>query len=170
MHKNYFISDPHFGHSNILNFKDDQGKLVRPGFSSIEEHDTLIIDNINEVVRPQDKIFILGDIAMNRKYICVLDRIITKKRILLRGNHDIFKLKDYIPYFKDIRAYKVLPKHGIIFSHIPIHEYHLQGRWKLNVHGHMHHNTLDDKRYLNVCVEQTNYKPVELQEILEKIK
>jgi len=140
MHQSFFISDPHFGHSNILNFKDDQGNLVRPGFSCIEEHDTLIIDNINAVVRPQDTLYILGDIAMNRKYICVLDRIITKKRVLIRGNHDIFKLKDYTPYFKDIRAYKIYPKHGIICSHIPIHTYQLQGRWKLNIHGHMHHN------------------------------
>jgi len=169
MHQSFFISDPHFGHSNILNFKDDQGNLVRPGFSCIEEHDTLIIDNINEVVRPQDTLYILGDIAMKRKYICVVDRIITKKRVLIRGNHDIFKLKDYTPYFKDIRAYKVLPKYGIIFSHIPIH-LDTFDKWKLNVHGHMHHKYINDNRYLNICVEQTNYKPVELEEILEKLK
>jgi len=168
MHKNYFISDPHFGHSNILNFKDDNDQLVRPGFSCIEDHDTLIIDNINEVVRPQDKLYILGDVAINRRCLPILDRINTKKRILIRGNHDIFKLKDYTPYFKDLRAYKVLPKHMIIFSHIPIHPNELN-RFKLNGHGHMHHKTLDDKRYINLCVEQTNYKPIELEDILTNL-
>lgn len=169
MHKSFFISDPHFGDVNILNFKDDQENLVRSGFSCIEDHDTLIIDNINEVIRPQDKLFILGDVVMNRKNMSILNRINTKKRVLLKGNHDIFKLKDYLPYFRDIRAYKVLPKYGIVCSHIPIHPNEFN-RWKLNVHGHMHHKTLDDKRYLNVCVEQTNYKPIELEDILEKIK
>jgi len=170
MHNSFFISDPHFGHSNILNFKDDQGNLVRPGFLSIEEHDNLIIKNINEVVRPQDTLYILGDIAMKRKFICEVDRIITQKRVLIRGNHDIFKLKDYTPYFKDIRAYKIYPEHGIICSHIPIYPDELEGRWKLNIHGHLHYKYINDNRYLNICVEQTNYKPIELEEILEKIK
>ena len=167
MHQSFFISDPHFGHSNILNFKDDQDNLVRPGFSCIEEHDTLIIDNINKSVRVQDKIYILGDVAINRKSISIVDRINTKKRILIKGNHDIFQLKDYLPYFRDIRAYKVLPKYGIICSHIPIHPTELVGRFKLNIHGHLHYKILNDKKYLNVCVEQTNYKPIELEEILQ---
>ena len=157
MHKQFFLSDPHFGHNNILNFKDDDDKLVRPGFSSIEEHDTFIIDNINKVVRPQDKLYLLGDVVINRKNMSILERINTKKIILIKGNHDIFKLKDYLPYVKDIRAYKVMPKYGIIFSHIPIHPFDLDEseRFNYNVHGHMHHKTLDDPRYINVCVEQT---------------
>jgi calcineurin-like phosphoesterase family protein len=175
MHKNYFISDPHFGHHNILTFEDNEGKLCRP-FSSIEEHDNLIIDNINKVVRDMDKLYILGDVVMNRRMMPILDRIITKKRILVRGNHDIFKLKDYLPYFKDIRAYKVMPKHNIIFSHIPIHPVQFEGRWEMNIHGHMHSNFIHhhmwcgspDLRYFNICPEQVGYAPLELEEILER--
>ena len=167
MHKQYFISDCHFGHHNILTFKDEAGKLTRE-FNNIEEHDDLIIDNINSVVRVMDKLFILGDVVMNRKNMSILDRINTKKRILVRGNHDTFKLKDYIPYFKDIRAYKVMPKHGIIFSHIPIHPCQLEGRFKLNIHGHMHQNKIKyDSRYFNICPEQIGYMPIELEEILK---
>ena len=170
MHKNYFISDPHFGHSNILTFKDNNGNICRQ-FKSIEEHDNLIIDNINKVVRPMDKLFILGDVVMNRRCFPILDRIITKKRILIRGNHDIFKLKDYLPYFKDVRAYKVMPKHGIIFSHIPIHPCQLEGRFNLNVHGHMHSNCIPndfESKYFNICPEIIGYSPIELEEILER--
>ena len=166
MHKNYFIADPHFGHHGIITFEDDNGLLVRP-FDSIEEHDDLIIDNINKVVRPMDKLYILGDVIMHPRNFSILDRIVTKKRILIRGNHDIFKLKDYTPYFKDVRAYKVMPKHGIIFSHIPIHPCQLEGRFKLNVHGHSHHNKIADKRYFNICPEQIGYAPIELEEIIE---
>lgn len=169
MHKNYFISDPHFGHYKIITFEDNAGKLVRP-FSSIEEHDNLIIENINKIVRPVDKLYILGDVVMYRRNFNILDRINTKKRILIRGNHDIFKLKDYLPYFKDVRAYKVMPKHGIIFSHCPIHPCQLEGRWKMNIHGHTHHNVIKDKRYFNICPENIGYEPLELDYILETKK
>lgn len=168
MHKNYFIADPHLGHYKIIDFTDDEENLLRP-FSSIEEHDDLIIGNINKLVRPCDKLYMLGDVVMYRRNFPILDRIITKKRILIRGNHDIFKLKDYLPYYTDIRAYKVMPKHGIIFSHVPIHPCQLEGRFKLNVHGHMHHNKIDDKRYFNICPECIGYNPIELEEILERI-
>lgn len=169
MHKNYFMADPHWGHYNIITFKDNNDNLCRP-FSSIEEHDDLMIENINKIVRPVDKLYLLGDIIMYRRNFSILDRIITKKRILIRGNHDIFKLKDYLPYFKDVRAYKVMPKHGIIFSHIPIHPRQLEGRFKLNVHGHIHSNFIDDKRYMNICPEIAGYEPIELDYILETKK
>jgi len=172
MHKNYFIADPHFGHHGVITFKDNEGRICRP-FSSIEEHDNLIIENINKVVRVMDKIFILGDVAMNRHQLSTLDRINTKKRILVRGNHDIFKLKEYTPYFRDVRAYKVMPKYGIIFSHIPIHPCQLEERFKLNVHGHTHHNFVPndfDSKYFNICPEIVGYAPIELEEILERMK
>ena len=166
MHKQYFITDPHFGHHNILKFTDDNGKLTRE-FNSIEEMDDLIIENINKVVRVVDKLYILGDCAMYRRCLSTLDRINTKKRILIRGNHDIFKLKDYTPYFKDVRAYKIMPKHGLIFSHIPIHPCQLEGRFVLNIDGHRHQNEIDDKRYMNICPEIIGYHPIDLETILE---
>ena len=168
MHRQYFISDCHFGHHNILKFTGEDGKLTRPGFKNIEEMDDLIIDNINKVVRVVDKLYILGDCAMYRRCLSTLDRINTKKRILVRGNHDIFQLKDYLPYFTDIRSYKIMPKHGLIFSHIPIHPRQLEGRFVLNIHGHLHQNKIDDERYFNICPEQIGYHAISLEEILER--
>ena len=165
MHKQYFIADPHFGHNNIITFKDDEGKLTRP-FKTIEEMDDLIIENINSVVRIVDKLYILGDVAMNRRHLKTLERINTKKLILVRGNHDTFKLKDYTHYFKDIRAYKVMSKHGLIFSHIPIHPHSLQGTINYNIHGHLHQNDLNDPHYFNIDPERIRYMPIELEEIL----
>ena len=166
MHKQYFISDPHFGHYNILKFLDKDGKLTRE-FDNIEEMDDEIIKNINAVVRTCDKLYILGDCAMYRRCLSTLDRINTKKRILIRGNHDIFKLSDYTPYFKDVRSMKVMPKYGIIFTHVPIHPCQLEGRFVLNIHGHMHSNKIDDPRYFNICPEQIGYHPIDLETILE---
>lgn len=166
MHNTYYISDTHFGHSNIITFKNEQGELVRP-FNSVEEMDELMVENWNKRVRSVDTIYHLGDVCINRRCLVILRRL-NGRKILVRGNHDIFKLKDYVPYFEDIRAYKVLPASGIIFSHIPIHPDQLNGRFKLNCHGHIHHRVMEDKRYMNLCVEQLNYTPISFDEIIAK--
>ena len=64
---------------------------------------------------------------------------------------------------------------------MPVHECELEHRWKMNVHGHKHEalvmtklewnqgarEIVPDKRYLNVSVEQINYTPISLDQILE---
>ena len=53
---NYFISDLHLGHKNVLKFDN------RP-FINIEEHDKTIIDNWNSKVNDKDDVYVLGDIS-----------------------------------------------------------------------------------------------------------
>lgn len=165
MHKIFFLSDTHFSHKNIITFKHEDGSLTRP-FSSIEEHDDLIIQNINKRVRSVDRLYLMGDVVIHCKAMDILSRL-NGRKVLIRGNHDIFALKYYLPHFQDIRAYKVLPEYGVVFSHIPIHPSQLSGRFKLNCHGHLHHKIIDDLRYMNLCCEHLNYTPIELEEILE---
>jgi calcineurin-like phosphoesterase family protein len=50
-------------------------------------------------------------------------------------------------------------KKTVIFTHCPIHSSQLEFRYKYNIHGHVHENSLDDKRYINVCAEVIDYKP-----------
>jgi len=52
-------------------------------------------------------------------------------------------------------------------SHIPIHPQNME-RWKLNIHGHMHSNVIDDPKYRCVSVEQIGFKPLDLQEIIDE--
>ena len=163
----YLISDTHFGHANIIKFTDNDGKKTRP-FDSVEEMDEFMVKNWNNTVKPSDRVYHLGDVVINRKALPILDRL-NGKKVLIKGNHDIFKLRDYAKYFDDVRAYKVMPKHGIIMSHIPIHPESLS-RWKLNIHGHLHTNHLADKKYLNVCVENINYTPIDLDVIIQSLE
>lgn len=171
--KQFFISDTHFGHNNILTFRKNDGSLLRD-FKSIEEMDDTIITNWNKVVKDTDTVYHLGDVAINRKALKVLYNLKGRK-VLIKGNHDIFKLDDYTEYFDDIRAYKVFTKENFICSHIPLHTESLY-RWKLNVHGHLHGNKVmlskykEDDRYLSVCCEQINYTPVDLDYIMERLK
>lgn len=156
----FFISDTHFSHANILTFKDKEGKLIRP-FASVEEMDETLINNWNNVVRPQDKIYHLGDVAIPRRGLDCLARC-NGDKVLLRGNHDIFKLKDYITYFRDIRGYAVIENY--LLCHIPVHP-ESKGRFKKNIHGHLHSNKLEDPFYINVSVEQINFSPIAFEDI-----
>lgn len=172
MTKTWCISDTHFSHSNILKFKRTDGTPLRE-FSSVEEMDTTIINNWNSVVNDEDRIYHLGDVVMNYKFLPILYRLKGRK-CLIKGNHDTAKLSQYHQYFDDVRAYVVKKnKHGgkVILSHVPVHPDCI-GPNGINIHGHLHSNLVMlpngqiDKRYVNVSVEQIKYTPVELNTYL----
>lgn len=49
---------------------------------------------------------------------------------------------------------------GNILTHIPVHPYQLEYRFKYNIHGHMHSKALDDPRYICVSAERVNLTPI----------
>ena len=185
----FLISDTHFGHEKTCTvFKQADGSPLRP-FSSAEEMDEEMIRRWNDKVRPKDKVYHLGDVVINRKFLSVLDRL-NGDKVLIRGNHDIFKLEDYTKYFRDIRGYHVM--NGMILSHIPVHEESL-ARFGTNIHGHLHANrvmktvrvektsehdprpyTVEEKvvdpRYHGVCVEQTDFAPILFEDVIKRIE
>lgn len=175
----WFVGDLHLGHKNIITFKDNGGKLIRP-FESIEAHDEALIDNFNALVKDEDRVYFFGDLVMKRSQLPTLARFKGRKK-LLKGNHDILGLKDYMPYFEDISAYRIYPDLNLICSHIPVHPGQLMHRFKCNVHGHLHANKVRfplgkdkesdefDPRYINICPEHTDFKPVNLEDIKLKI-
>jgi calcineurin-like phosphoesterase family protein len=162
----FLISDTHFGHKNILNFLTKEGVPLRK-FNDSSHMDEYMIEAWNSVVKPTDKVYHLGDVAItsfnNTKEI--FDRL-NGTKILIKGNHDKDKLSQYAQIFKDVRAYHILD--NILLAHIPIHPESLS-RWKGQVHGHLHSNnvmlteTLPDSRYYNVSVEQIDYTPIPLE-------
>lgn len=180
----FLISDTHFGHEKTCTvFKREDGSPLRP-FASAEEMDEFMIRAWNDRVRPNDKVYHLGDVVINRKFLHVLGRL-NGDKVLIRGNHDIFKLEDYTQYFRDVRGYDV--KNGMILSHIPVHPESL-GRFGVNIHGHLHANRVKrirgvdvksgevlysteiDPRYHCVCVEQTDFAPISLEEVYDRIR
>jgi calcineurin-like phosphoesterase family protein len=166
----FVTSDTHFGHSNICKFLNADGTKVRPWDTS-EEMDEVLVANWNNIVGPNDKVYHLGDVTINRRHLHILYRL-NGDKVLIKGNHDIFKLTDYAPHFRDIRACHVL--YNLIMTHIPIHEQELK-RFKLNLHGNLHGNLVRDKwgnpdpRYKNVCVEHTNYTPIPFDDLIKNL-
>ena len=169
----FFISDTHFSHDNICKFVDNEGNKLRP-FENANEMDEVLIKNWNNGVNKNDKVYHLGDVAIPRRGLDVLNKL-NGDKVLIRGNHDIFKLKDYLKHFRDIRGAFVMD--NIIFTHIPVHP-DSKARFKANVHGHLHSNKVRydngkgeiDSFYVNVSVEQINFTPIHYDELKKLIK
>lgn len=173
----WLISDTHFGHEKTCTvFKREDGVTPLRPFTSAEEMDEVMVQRWNERVKPNDKVYHLGDVVISRKHLKTLARL-NGDKVLIRGNHDIFKLEDYTEYFRDIRGYHVM--NGMILSHIPIHEQQL-ARFGCNIHGHLHANRVGeyniegqwnpDPRYHCVCVEQTDYAPILFEDVQRRIQ
>ena len=175
MSKNvFFVSDTHFGHEKTCTvFKRSDGSALRP-FKDAEEMNEAMVERWNAKVQPHDKVYHLGDVVINKKFMHILGRL-NGDKVLIKGNHDHFELKEYLPYFRDIRGYHVL--NGMILSHIPVHTASL-ARFGTNIHGHLHSERMMvevngqmviDPRYHSVCVEQTDYCPISFEEVQARI-
>ena len=184
MSKIFMVSDTHFGHKGVCEFKRDDGVTDLRPYDTADEMDADMIEKWNAKVGPNDKVYHLGDVVINRKALPILSRL-NGEKVLIKGNHDIFRLEEYTPYFKDVRSYHIL--NGLILSHIPVHAASL-GRFGTNIHGHLHATRVKlprgvdartgeilysdsiDPRYFNMCVENHNYAPVEFEEVMEMIR
>lgn len=171
MNNIWITSDTHFGHEGILDFINYEGDSVRPEFSDVFEMDEILIQNWNKVVKPNDKIYHLGDIGFSSWERCetILKRLNGKKRLIL-GNHDKnYDLRNLLKYFEKIQT-SWRPSREIIFSHHPLHIGKDDPKLKLNVHGHVHRlrNQLSEA-HLNVSTEMTDYTPIHIEEVFKKI-
>lgn len=178
----FVISDTHFGHTNSWEkFKLEDGSPLRP-FTSTEEMDETMIERWNAKVKPGDTVYHLGDVVINKKSLHLVSRL-NGRKILIRGNHDIFKDEDYRKVgFEQLHGVRVFVD-KFILSHIPLHPDCVTDRFKVNVHGHLHANEImswqvidedivhkPDPRYLCVSVERTNYEPLSFDEVEARIQ
>lgn len=151
MNNVYIIANTHFGHKKIIEFEKEK----RP-FATIEAHDYELVQRWNSVVRPKDTVWHLGDVFFGKDGHLVLGSLNGIKKLVL-GNHDHYPLEIYQRYFSKIFG---AAQYGhCILTHVPVHESQFH-RYRVNIHGHLHHKTIPDKRYRCVSAEQTELKPV----------
>lgn len=151
-----FISDLHLGHKTILKFSSE----YREG-TTTDEHDDWIVNQWNETVGKRDPVYVLGDVAFSRK---ALERVkeLAGQKFLIMGNHDVFRIAEYENVgFKVISG--LFKYKGFWLSHPPIHPNELRGL--INIHGHVHAKSIDDPRYVNVCVEALNGRPLSIHDV-----
>ena len=132
----YFISDLHLGHVNIISYERNQ-------FDSIESHDKTVLESLKEV-QANDRLFIVGDILGSPQ-----DWIkIPGYKIFIRGNHDPKGKAYYKQFFQEVHDILVYDKNDrVLITHKPFPV----ERDMLNIHGHFHGgHDMNNKQYLNV--------------------
>lgn len=158
----WVISDTHFFHHNIIRYAG------RPN-----NHDQLMLKRWRETVGADDLILHLGDLALGkREQIEELAPKLPGDRWLILGNHDRRSKRFYYhelgfritkPFILSHRGWRIL------FSHQPDYPLlHVRHPKTLNVHGHIHQKLHSDRRMINVSVEQTDYRPVQITDLIDE--
>ena len=147
MTKTWITSDLHFSHANILKFNPDTRQ-----YRDAEHMNTEMIRAWNESVRPEDLVYILGDVAFcNAQKAVGIMRSLNGRKILVAGNHDSKLVKDseFRDCFVEIHQYLTVNFNGsrVSMFHYPIHEWDQCHRGAIHFHGHVHGSPTGLERY-----------------------
>lgn len=175
----FFTADLHFGHANIITYCD------RP-FANADEMNEHLVDYWNDAVRPEDTVWVLGDVAMGKlRETLPLVGLLNGHKHLVAGNHDRCweghhkgveqATKDYLAAGFETVQQGPIEVEGLLCSHFPYVDdvRHLgkfakwqppyQARWLL--HGHVHTSWKVDAWQINVGVDVWNYTPVSREQL-----
>jgi len=177
---NFYSSDQHFGHGNIIKYEN------RP-FKSVEEMDEYMIYKHNLKVSPKDNVYFLGDCIFSNdenKTVKLLQRLNGNKH-LIYGNHDKIVrtsqlvqqqfnfCKNYYVNYENINGNKT----PIILFHYPIQVWDRKHHGSIHLYGHIHSNkdnhhpmVNDLVNAYNVGVDVRNFEPVTIEEILKNAR
>lgn len=130
---NYYISDLHFSHKNIIKFDD------RP-YHTIEQMNADLIKRWNSVVTDTDDVYVLGDMFWEPDAAPIILEQLHGRIHLIKGNHDNIS-PEMLHYFTSISGYSELHDGGryVILCHYPIMFYNhsfMKNCWMLC--GHVH--------------------------------
>lgn len=171
----YFTADTHLTSPAILH--TPRGKQ----FSSIEEHDDIILNNIKEVLQPNDRLYILGDIGSKKgieRFTNELDKFDVR---VVFGNHCLSSKS--VQYFRHnfteaehLLEYKYA-NGRIVMTHYPQVIWDQSFRNSISLFGHAHGNInaylkqfRPNARMLDVGVDSSyqllgSYRPFTLDEV-----
>lgn len=169
----WFIADLHFNHAKIIEHSH------RP-FADVLLMNTCMINNWNSVVRPEDTVYVLGDIGfLKSTALKGLVSILAGRKHLIRGNHDkAFSDSLLLTVFESVSSYKEisvaadgLEKQKVVMCHYPFARWNRShyGSWCL--HGHSHGTYLPGRpestngRILDVGVDCHEFRPISLDEV-----
>ena len=158
-------SDIHFHHKNIIKYSG------RP-FPNPELMNRCLIGNYINVVKENDIVIWGGDITFG--HVGEINRILTQLpgyKIHIVGNHDMDRGGKLNHLIMDERHPCLVidvndaeRDYQLLVTHYPLDNV---PDGCLNLHGHIHQHLLFDFN-INMCVEHTNYAPMNIKKVLEK--
>jgi len=130
---NYYISDLHFSHENIIKFDG------RP-YQTVEQMNADLINRWNETVADSDDVYVLGDMFWKPEEAPIILEQLNGKIHLIKGNHDKIS-PEMLRYFTSISGYTEFNDNGkhVVLCHYPIMFYnhsYMKNCWMLC--GHVH--------------------------------
>lgn len=179
--QSFFIADTHFGHKNIVKgISQWTDKSACRKFNHLHEHDDLLINNINNTVGQNDRLYILGDFSFGGKENIPIyrERIVCKDVVLIRGNHDLHMMKNSVVMHNnkyinvnslfsnvyDLLDFKI-GKTNIVLCHFPILSWHRQSKGSIHLYGHVHKELNFNDGAICVSAECNNFKPFSFDQI-----
>lgn len=186
----WFFSDPHYSHNNMCRGTSSWPVENTRDFSTAEDMNTAIVNNINSVVEPNDYLICLGDWNFGgiKNLPIFRDRLNCKNIGLICGNHDNSHGSDWNPvvrsgsavrasdYFSFYQQYMELSVHKtpIILFHFPISSWNHMSRGSIHLFGHCH--SKPENRFFNggksmdVGLDGNNLMPYHIDEIFDIMK
>lgn len=161
----YVISDLHLNHVNIIKYCN------RP-FSTVDEMNHTLIKNWNDVIKPDDIVYFLGDFCLGPKEAFIrFTSCLNGHKHFIIGNHDHISKTQILKAGWESVQYQLnigYNSQSIQLQHHPNTDI---PRDRLLIYGHVHDKIADNIPHLSycACVEQNDYKPVSLDYILEHI-
>ena len=167
---NYYISDLHFGHENII-------RLCGRPYKEIYYMNNDLVYRWNQRVKHEDTVYILGDMFFKYQDIQYVKDTLNRlngKKILIQGNHDKFLNQiNWRDYFDKVCDYLKIKDNGrnVVLMHYPIEEWDGFFRGSYHLYGHVHNSDnglrVIDRRY-NVGVDVNDFEPKTLDELIER--
>lgn len=162
MEKIWFIADTHFNHESIL-------KHCKRPFANVEEMNEKIIENWNNLVAKNDRIYIIGDFAFSN-HAKFLDKLKGKKH-LIKGNHDeasqaVYSRFESVSQIKRIE----IEKHSFILCHYPMRTWEDCHKGSIELYGHCHGRSETFNLSFDVGVDTHDFKPYSYEEIMTMVR
>lgn len=158
----WFTSDTHYGHANVIKYCN------RP-FDDVNHMNEALIQNYNEVVRPSDMIFHLGDFAFDREPERFFRRLNGHIHLVI-GNHDNRKFLRNCPFvwIKDVH-YLRDGNERFWLSHYAHLRWPKSHRGTYHLFGHSHGDLKGYGRSMDVGVDAQNYYPIHIDDVVSDL-
>ena len=158
----FFTSDTHFGDMRIL-------RAAKRRFATIAEHDAHLVARWQAIVRPDDEVWHLGDVAP-RYGTGALDALLARlpgRKHLITGNNDDATTRTH-PAWESVHDYVELDEDGsrCVLCHYPFRTWNKIGKGTIDLHGHSHAMLKPMTRQFDVGVDAWDYGPVTLATML----
>lgn len=167
--KRFIVADLHFGHENIIKYES------RP-FTDVEEMNAQLVELWNATVSKEDLVYVLGDFTLSRRMDVIKNLVssLSGRKVLIMGNHDTRKPKDYVECGFEVATRKpLMVEPGVILMHEPFNDPNYIVSNYVYFYGHVHNNPSIMDDYSNcmcVSVERIGYRPIDLDEYVRKLR